>query len=207
MRCEVNISIAADEPNGASKVLGTKVEVKNLNSFRAVEEAIEYEIKRQTELLEKGEKIIQETRGWNEKEKKTISQRIKEEAQDYRYFPEPDLKPIKTAEAFDLDELQRAIPELPNDKRLRFLKEYGLKAKEVEELIYNPPIADYLKSHYGIRWVKKIEGREREERIKLAYNYLNTDLKSLLLQNNVAVEEIKISPSSFALLIDFLYKK
>jgi len=70
MRCEVNISIAADEPNGASKVLGTKVEVKNLNSFRAVEEAIEYEIKRQTELLEKGEKIIQETRGWNRKEKK-----------------------------------------------------------------------------------------------------------------------------------------
>jgi len=208
MRCEVNISIAADEPNGASKVLGTKVEVKNLNSFRAVEEAIEYEIKRQTELLEKGEKIIQETRGWNEKEKKTISQRIKEEAQDYRYFPEPDLKPIKTAEAFDLDELQRAIPELPNDKRLRFLKEYGLKAKEVEELIYNPPIADYFeKVIMELDGLKKIEGREREERIKLAYNYLNTDLKSLLLQNNVAVEEIKISPHHFALLIDFLDKK
>jgi len=92
MRCEVNISLAEDV---LGVKLGTKVEIKNLNSFRAVEESIDYEIKRQIEALEKGEEIIQETRGWNEKDKKTVSQRKKEEAHDYRYFPEPDLKPIK----------------------------------------------------------------------------------------------------------------
>ncbi|HOK20981.1 MAG TPA: Asp-tRNA(Asn)/Glu-tRNA(Gln) amidotransferase subunit GatB [Candidatus Paceibacterota bacterium] len=208
MRCEVNISIAANELGDSSKVLGTKVEIKNLNSFRAVEEAIKYEIERQTEMLEKGEKVIQETRGWDEKEKKTTSQRIKEEAHDYRYFPEPDLKPIKTAEVFPLDDLQRAIPELPNDKRLRFLKEYGLKAQEVEELVYEPQMADYFeKVIMELDGLKSTEGKEREERIKLAYNYLSTDLKALMIQNACGVESLKITPHSFAILIDFLDKK
>ncbi len=202
MRCEVNISLSDNSS------LGTKVEIKNLNSFRAVEESIEYEIKRQTEVLKKGEKIIQETRGWNEKEKKTISQRKKEEAHDYRYFPEPDLKPIKVSESFDLEEIKREIPELPNEKRLRFIKEYGLKPKEAEEIVYDLNLANYFeKIVMELDILKNATAKEREERIRLAYNYLTTDLKSLLLLNAMEINQSKITPNNFALLIDYLDKK
>ena len=126
MRCEVNISLKPQE----QKELGTKVEVKNLNSFRAVERAINYEIQRQTELLEAGDKIIQETRGWDSIKEITYSQRIKEEAQDYRYFPEPDLPPLhlysKTKEGglFDLEKLKAELLELPWQKKQRLIKQF-----------------------------------------------------------------------------------
>ena len=201
MRCEVNISLKKE----GEKELGTKVEIKNLNSFKAVGEAIAYEIERQIELLQKGEKVIQETRGWDEKSQKTISQRRKEEAHDYRYFPEPDLKPIKTKEEYDLEAIQREVPELPNDKRLRFLKEYGLKAKDVDELVYDFDLSDYFeKVIMELDALRKLEGERREKRIKLACNYLLTDLRALLLQNNFKVNEIKIPPEHFAILINFL---
>jgi len=201
MRCEVNISLQKE----GEEQLGTKVEIKNLNSFKAVEEAIKYEIKRQTELLEKGEKVVQETRGWDEKSQKTISQRKKEEAHDYRYFPEPDLKPINIKEQFDVEEIRREVPELPNEKRMRFLKEYGLKPAEIEELVYDFDLADYFeKIVMELESIKKLEGVEREKRIKLAYNYLTTDLKALLIQNNFSVEDLKITPAQFASLINFL---
>lgn len=205
MRCEVNISLAEDI---SGVKLGTKVEIKNLNSFRAVEESIDYEIKRQIEALEKGEEIIQETRGWNEKDKKTVSQRRKEEAHDYRYFPEPDLKPIKVNEFFDTEKIKREVPELPNEKRLRFLKEYGLKPKEVEEIVYDIELANYFeKVIMELDVLKNTTEKEREERIKLAYNYLTTDFKSLLLLNVLEINRSKITPNNFALLIDFLDKK
>ena len=119
MRVEVNISIGPEGKLGLNQsegsigrtdlqdkfVLGTKVEVKNLNSFRSVERAIEYEIKRQTEVLEKKEEVKQETRGWDENDQKTFSQRSKEEAHDYRYFPDPDLPPMNPRELFDIDAL------------------------------------------------------------------------------------------------------
>ncbi|MEI9967052.1 MAG: Asp-tRNA(Asn)/Glu-tRNA(Gln) amidotransferase subunit GatB [Candidatus Moraniibacteriota bacterium] len=116
MRCEVNISLY---PEGADRLSGTKVEIKNLNSFRVVERACEYEIKRQTEVLEKGEKVIQETRGWDENTGRTVSQRKKESAHDYRYFPEPDILPLVfTAEYFET--LRQSLPELPQAKVERF---------------------------------------------------------------------------------------
>src|SRR3989344_4049771 len=145
MRVEVNISLSESDgggigkltslrtdeegnpteakfPNSSSKKLGIKVEIKNLNSFRSVERAVEYEIKRQTAVLEAGEKVIHETRGWDEDKQKTFSQREKEMAHDYRYFPEPDLPPLKISELdFDL-----SLPELP-EKRKRFKDKYGLK--------------------------------------------------------------------------------
>ena len=122
MRVELNISLAKE----GSRKLGTKVEVKNLNSLSALEGAADFEIKRQTKLLKKGEKVIQETRGWNPNKNETFSQRIKEEASDYRYFPEPDIPELRLVmeEGFDRDILQGSIPELPRDKRKRFKEEY-----------------------------------------------------------------------------------
>jgi aspartyl-tRNA(Asn)/glutamyl-tRNA(Gln) amidotransferase subunit B len=201
MRCEVNISLRKEGEEG----LGTKVEIKNLNSFKAVADAIKYEIERQTALLEKGEKIVQETRGWDENTQKTVSQRRKEEAHDYRYFPEPDLKPINIKEQFDIEEIKREVPELPNEKRLRFFKEYGLRPNEIEELVYYFDLADYFeKVIMELDGLKLKEGKEREKRIKLAYNYLTTDLRALMSERLTKVKDLKITAAQFASLINFI---
>jgi len=142
MRCEVNISLKNQKSNLKSQKY--KVEIKNLNSFRAVEEAIEYEIKRQTELIKKGKRLVQETRGWDPEKKQTFSQRFKEEESDYRYFPEPDL-PLIDLKKFDLEKIFLEIPELPEEKRERFKKEYpDLKSEEIEVLIEEKQGADFF---------------------------------------------------------------
>jgi len=203
LRCEVNISLNKE----GEKELGTKVEIKNLNSFRAVEGAIEYEVKRQSEILEEGGKIIQETRGWDESKGATVSQRQKEEAHDYRYFPEPDLLPLKPKELFDLEELKREIPELPNDKRLRFMKEFGLKFGEVDSLVAEPLVARYCEEVVSeLDTFEKTIDKRREKRIKLAYNYFTSDLKGLMTEAGIKIEELKISPHHFAHLVDFVDK-
>jgi len=126
MRCEANISIRTKEPrNNGTKKLGTKVEVKNLNSFKAVEKAINYEIERQTDVLESGDKVIQETRGWNDKLGKTYVMRVKETSADYRYFPEPDLPPVKISQE-EIDTLKNDLPELPENRINRYIKQYNL---------------------------------------------------------------------------------
>src|SRR3989344_4575304 len=127
MRVEANISVSKD------KNLGTKVEVKNLNSFRSVRDAITHELKRQVEAIESGEKIRQETRGWNEVSRLTKSQRFKEEAHDYRYLPEPDLPPL-IHDQKELEELKREIPELPETKRKRFMEEFKLNEEQANEI-------------------------------------------------------------------------
>jgi len=129
LRCDVNVSL---RPVGEAK-LGTKVEVKNLNSFRAVQRALEYEIVRQAAALDAGEKIPQETRGWVEDRGVTVSQRSKEEAHDYRYFPEPDLPPIFVEEAW-LARLREQLPELPDARRARYMRDFGLGAYDAEAL-------------------------------------------------------------------------
>ena len=121
MRCEANISIK----KSGDKNFGIKVEVKNLNSFKSVERAIDFEIKRQEELLEKKEKVIQETRGWEESKMQTYSQREKESAHDYRYFPEPDLPPLEISEDY-VDKIKSELPELPDQKIKRFQDEYEI---------------------------------------------------------------------------------
>ena len=141
MRIEANLSL---KPRGSSE-LGTKVEVKNLNSFKAVREAIDYEIVRQTELLEEGKKITQETRGWNESKGKTISQRRKEESHDYRYFPEPDLPPLKIDLAM-VSDFEAALPELPSDKRERFKDQYGLIDNQINILVSKKKLAGFFEA-------------------------------------------------------------
>ncbi|HOK35084.1 MAG TPA: Asp-tRNA(Asn)/Glu-tRNA(Gln) amidotransferase subunit GatB [Candidatus Pacearchaeota archaeon] len=199
MRVEVNISL------GKEGKLGTKVEIKNLNSFQAVEKASEYEIKRQSEILDKGEKIIQETRGWDSIKGKTFSQRIKEEANDYRYFPEPDLPPL------NLSNIEESIPELPQQKRERFQEEYKIGLKEIEILIQNKDLADYFEEVASELkdWAKtkKITQDQIPSLIKIATNYLETDLLGLMKENNVSIKNLKITPENFAELITILWNK
>jgi len=205
MRCEVNISLVPEKSN---QKLGTKVEIKNLNSFKAIEKAIEYEIKRQSEILDKGGKIIQETRGWNEKTQETFSQREKEEAFDYRYFPEPDLPPLKPSEILQIK--KEDLPELPQEKRERFKKEYELSEKEVEIFVRNEALADfYEKTISELKlWLKdkKIEKEKFLSCQKLASNYLISDLIGILQKEKIKMEETKLDPENFAELVAMIAK-
>ena len=128
MRVEANISVSQTEK------LGTKVEIKNLNSFRTVERAVAYEIERQIEALEAGEKIVQETRGWDEVKQKTYSQRIKEDSHDYRYFPDPDLPKMMIPEVFDLTALKAGLPELPWQRREKYTMNFDIKEQDADIL-------------------------------------------------------------------------
>ena len=202
MRVEVNISIRPEIQDSRSKIqeLGTKVEIKNLNSFRAVGESIKYEIERQIELLEKGEKIVQETRGWDDVKKITVSQRTKEEAHDYRYFPEPDLPPLDLSK-FDLGKLQFEIPELPAQKRARFMKEYGLNQKQVEVLV-----SDRFAGQFFEEAVSELQTTNYKLQTIL-YNYLTSDLFGLMAQAKISFKELKITPENFAELINIIDRK
>lgn len=143
MRVEPNISIS-----DAEGVFGTKVEVKNLNSFKSVEKAIEYELARMQALYEAGrqDEIVQETRGWDEATQSTFSQRSKENANDYRYFPDPDIPKMKLHSAFDITAMKAALPELPWEKRARYVADFGLKAGDIEVLVTNPTLSTYLET-------------------------------------------------------------
>jgi aspartyl-tRNA(Asn)/glutamyl-tRNA(Gln) amidotransferase subunit B len=140
MRIEGNVSL---RPMGA-EAFGTKVEVKNLNSFRSLERAMQFEVARHAEALEKGERLVQETRGWDEDAGRTISQRSKEEANDYRYFPEPDLPPLRPSPAW-VDELRAGLPELPAARRARYV-EAGLGEKTIDALVADVDLGNYLGS-------------------------------------------------------------
>lgn len=194
LRIEVNVSLN----------LGTKVEVKNINSFRAAAEAINYELKRQEKLLQSGKKIIQETRGWDDVKKETISQRTKEEAHDYRYFPEPDLPPFDLS-AFDLPRLRQELPELPAAKRKRFAQEYHLNPEQTEILIQDRGLARFFEE--AVSEQLEIDGVDQKMAVQLLYNYLTTDLKGLLIKEETRIEDLKITPADFAELIRLLLRK
>ena len=168
MRVEANISISDTER------FGTKVEVKNLNSFRSAERAIAYEIERQTRVLEAGEKVVQETRGWDENKQSTFSQREKESAHDYRYFPEPDLPEMNISEVSSWAEkaLQEAMPELPEQRRARYLA-LGVKAEDADMFVRNRVFGDFFDAV-----VRHVGGRT--ELIILAVNYVASDMAGLL---------------------------
>ena len=148
MRVEANISISDTDE------LGTKVEVKNLNSFKAVESAIRFEIKRQAEVLEKGGTVVQETRGWDENRCKTFSQRVKESADEYRYFPDPDLPKLQIDEIpdFDLSRLQEITPETPENKRSRYA-DLGLTREQMDVIIINKDLVTYFDQTACARFV------------------------------------------------------
>lgn len=196
MRCEVNISIM---PAGG-KEFGTKVEVKNLNSFRAVEKSIEYEIVRQGELLDKGEKIIQETRGWDEVKGETFSQRRKEEAHDYRYFPEPDLPVYRLAD-FDIEARRVELPELPGAKRERLQTEYDLGSDQVEVLVSDKELANFFEEA-----ASELNADDRATPYQTLYNYLVSDLRGLMKAENVSFAEQKATPENMVDLIMMIQK-
>ncbi|MBI1888788.1 MAG: Asp-tRNA(Asn)/Glu-tRNA(Gln) amidotransferase subunit GatB, partial [Candidatus Spechtbacteria bacterium] len=210
MRVEVNLSLA--EAN--AQKLGTKVEVKNLNSFRSVEKAIEYEIKRQNEVLQNGDKVAQETRGWNDARQETFSQRAKEEAHDYRYFPEPDIPPLHLTQekGFPLDEMRRLIGELPQQKRKRFIEEFHIDTALAEIFVRDKELADYFEKVISelIAW-EEAQGHAREEAgvrqklLTLAVNYLTTDVRKLLKENNTSITKCKISPENFAEFVSLIH--
>jgi len=189
MRVEANISVSDDKNK-----LGTKVEVKNLNSFKSVERAIKYELDRMVKLHEEGKEgeIVQETRGWDDAKQKTFSQRKKESSHDYRYFPDPDLPKMKLHEAFDLGKMKSELLELPVKKRIRYQK-YGLKEEDVEVYINDPELAKYFEMHN--------QGQIRNENIKTASNYIISDLLGLKKNN----KEIKMpSTENFSELINLI---
>ncbi len=197
MRVEVNLSLAKKEGE-----LGTKVEIKNLNSFRAVERGTDYEIERQGNLLKDSKKIIQETRGWSDAKGVTVSQREKEEAHDYRYFPEPDLPPLHFTEK-EIDEIKAEIPELPRQKRERLGDEYGLGEKLVEIFVQNKDLGEYFEkvvSEFGPR----LQREKILALVKLTSNYLITDLQGLLKGNSVDSESFLITPENFAEFINLI---
>ncbi len=215
MRVEVNISLAEK----GAKELGVKVEVKNLNSIAVAGLAVEYEIKRQSEILKKGEKVVQETRGWHDAKRITFSQRQKEQAHDYRYFPEPDLPALNLSDEF-VEGIKNSLPELPQAKRLRFQEEYGLNINDIEVFIGKKSLADFFEqsvSELG-EWVGSEKGRElRDEEIKklakIASNYLvndvlgqeneKADLKFTPTPNEVMVWGF--SPENFAEFVKMIY--
>jgi aspartyl-tRNA(Asn)/glutamyl-tRNA(Gln) amidotransferase subunit B len=166
MRLEANISISKDE------TLGTKVEVKNLNSFKSAEKAIEYELQRQAELLEDGGKVVQETRGWDDKKQVTFSQRSKEDSHDYRYFPDPDLPKLRLSEVADFEEevLRAEIKETPQEKRERFKKIFNIKASDIDFYISNIKL--------GALFEEATRGLESKD-FQLLSNYIVSDVASL----------------------------
>jgi len=207
MRVEVNISVSKNDK------LGTKVEIKNLNSFKVVEKAVDFEIKRQEELLENKEKIVQETRGWHDKKEITFSQREKEEAHDYRYFPEPDL-PAMHFEKDYIEKIKATLPELPEKKRERFEREYGLDKNFVEIFVTQKDLSEYyekvvsefegwLESELG----NEVIPEEKEKKIfKLVANYLISDIQGLLSGKEFVEAEFKITPENFSEFIKMIYK-
>jgi aspartyl-tRNA(Asn)/glutamyl-tRNA(Gln) amidotransferase subunit B len=180
MRCEPNVSL---RPVGARE-FGTKVELKNLNSFRAVEQGIEYEIERHRKLLDAGERVKQETRGWREEEGRTVSQRSKEFAEDYRYFPEPDLPPLSVPRAH-VAEVRAQLPELPDAKRERFAREYGLGHYEANLLTASRERADFFEEAV----------QPDPTKAKGAANWLLGDVARILHVEGVEINESQLRPA------------
>jgi aspartyl-tRNA(Asn)/glutamyl-tRNA(Gln) amidotransferase subunit B len=183
LRCDANVSLRM----AGTEVLGTKVEIKNLNSFRHVQHALEYEVKRQAEALDSGERLVQETRLWDPDRARTVSMRSKEFAHDYRYFPEPDLPPLELEPA-EVERIRAALPELPAAKRRRFVAAHGLTSYEADLLCQGRGLADYF------------EAAVRESgKPKVVSNWvLNELLRELPADDDAAVAACPISPARLA---------
>ncbi|SDL85773.1 Asp-tRNA(Asn)/Glu-tRNA(Gln) amidotransferase subunit GatB [Halarsenatibacter silvermanii] len=185
LRCDANISL---RDRGTEK-FGIKAEVKNMNSFSAVEEALSYEAKRQAEILSSGHEVVQETRAWDADRQQTTSMRTKEEAEDYRYFPEPDLMPLKISDSW-IDEIDEKMPELPRQRCQRFQEEYNLPAYDAEVLTGEREFADLFEA-----------AAEEYHDAKEVSNWLMGEYRRLLNENNLVPGEGQISPESLAELL------
>jgi len=201
MRIEVNISLSK-ESSGKIDLSGVRTEIKNLNSFKAVKGAIQYEIKRQSDILNNNKKVIQETRGWDADKEKTISQRKKEEAHDYRYLPDPDL-PRLTFTDEEISKIKDGIPELPKEKRKKFINFYHLKNQDVEFFIQNQEMGSFFEDVINLL-KQKIVQKKLVQAINLTVNYLTTDVKGLI---NKTGKKISFSSNNFAEFIFLISNK
>jgi aspartyl-tRNA(Asn)/glutamyl-tRNA(Gln) amidotransferase subunit B len=190
LRCDVNVSV---RPVGQEK-FGTKVEIKNMNSFSAIQKAIDYEIERQIEALENGAKIVQETRLWEENGQRTVSMRSKEGSSDYRYFPEPDLPPIEVS-AEQLEQWKAEIPELPAQKRSRYETQLGLSAYDARVLTDDREVAEYFEAAVAAG-----------ANPKLVTNWVTQDIAAYLNNNKLTISEIALKPEVLAELVNLIEK-
>jgi aspartyl-tRNA(Asn)/glutamyl-tRNA(Gln) amidotransferase subunit B len=188
LRCDANVSV---RPVGDEK-LGTRTELKNLNSFRFVQKAIDFEVQRQIDLIESGGRVVQETRLWNSVEERTVSMRSKEEAHDYRYFPEPDL-PLLTVDRETVQNIERQMPELPDARRNRFVQQYALSEYDSAILATTRALADFFEETVGICKQPKTAANWIMGDLLRCYKDANVDLKDL--------SESRVSPKKLADLI------
>jgi aspartyl-tRNA(Asn)/glutamyl-tRNA(Gln) amidotransferase subunit B len=186
-RCDANVSV---RPEGQRK-LGTRSELKNLNSFRFVEKAINFEIERQIELLEDGGTVSQETRLYDSARDETRPMRSKEEANDYRYFPDPDLLPVEIEAAF-VERIRATLPELPDAKKNRLVTEYGIRTEDAEILIVSRPLATYFETL----------AHATAAPAQVAANWLIGELSAALNRDNLEIDQSRIEPREFAMLLD-----
>jgi aspartyl-tRNA(Asn)/glutamyl-tRNA(Gln) amidotransferase subunit B len=191
MRCEVNLSL---RPTGSDE-FGTKVEVKNLNSFRSVRNAIAYEIERQTRLLEAGEPVVQVTMGWDEVAGITREQRSKEEAHDYRYFPEPDLPPLRLEPAW-IKDVKDSLPELPDAKRDRFMTAYHLGRYDANVLVEDRSVADYYE--------RAVAAAGETLSPKLVANWVTGELFRLMNEADVTITDVRVSPEDLVAIVGMI---
>lgn len=190
LRCDANVSV---RPVG-QKELGTKTEIKNINSFKGVERAIEYEAMRQAELLEDGGKVVQETRTWDEKEGVTKSMRTKEEANDYRYFPEPDLVPFTVSDEY-IENIRKSLPELPDARKERYMKEFGLSSEDAVFMTNDKATADYFEAAVDA-------GADP----KACVNWLMGEFASQLSIDGIEIAKAPVSAENLAALLKLISK-
>lgn len=189
MRCDANISIM---PKG-SKEFGTRAEIKNVNSFKALQRAIEYEIDRQIELVEDGEEVVQETRLWDDNAGETRSMRGKEDAHDYRYFPEPDLMPLSISREW-VEEIRNSMPELPSQKRQRYM-DLGLSEYDASVIV------EQMQSALFFDKVLELGGNA-----KIAVNFMMGEIAAYLKENHIEINETKLTPENLAELVGLIEK-
>ena len=191
MRCDVNVSVKKYDDD----VLGTRAEIKNINSFKFIERAIHFEVARQIKLLEKGESIVQETRLYDSVKNETRSMRSKEAANDYRYFPEPDLLPVVISDN-ELEEIKSTLPELPKQKEIRFINEHNLEESEAKILASSKAMANLFE-----------DASEKTKDSSLIAKWLVGEVSALLNKDNISIEESKLSSVNFAKLIERISDK
>lgn len=195
-RCDANVSI---RPMGSSELF-TRTEIKNMNSLRAVYRALEYEVKRQKDIVETGKKVTQETRGWIEARGVTVSQRSKESAHDYRYFPEPDLPPLSTNEEW-VSKIKQSLPEMPRDRRDRFLIEYGLSMYDANIITGAKDTADFFEDTLSS---KPYDSSVTTAKGKSIANWLIGDMAGLMNSSNTGIRDMAITPEMFRHFIDLI---
>ena len=209
LRCDANISL---RPEGVKELL-PKTEVKNMNSFKAVEQALKYEVARQAEVLDTGKELYQATRGWNDSLGETTEQRTKEGEADYRYFPEPDLPPM-TFDNAKIKAIKTKLPELPEERQQRLVKQFGLSQEEAVVLTDERATGEFFEQvlSEAREWIKtftakdSVLSQEAKKVVKQTFNWITSPLFKLLNKEGISLEECKITPENFAELMAMIHE-